>query len=308
VTPDADGDGFDAISCGGDDCRDDAPGINPGAAEICGDGIDQDCTGADLLCTCTTDVDVDGWIACACYDTPAPGTCDCNDDDARINPDMPEIANDGIDQDCDGTDLTIIGLRPPDPAPDAPVMAVDPTEPIYLFAVHGQADLVANTGGCPAGCATKSVNTCEISRDFAGGTVGDLICDGDGVGGSGGGLWWDSLTSTAGNVSASFAAHGLLYRFSNADYLVLLGGANDETIPGQPNGLSSIKEPLLYDQANAVGPGSDPYSPDSSLAKDVASNRSFGTINRVYSNLYIVGGVLTGSEDTPESTMRWAPQ
>ena len=42
---DGDGDGWSA--CAGD-CNDASPGLNPGATEIAGDGIDQDCDGADL--------------------------------------------------------------------------------------------------------------------------------------------------------------------------------------------------------------------------------------------------------------------
>jgi len=48
--PDADGDGHDDAACGGDDCDDGDPTIFPGAPEVCGDGIDQDCDGADLSC------------------------------------------------------------------------------------------------------------------------------------------------------------------------------------------------------------------------------------------------------------------
>ncbi|MBI5556326.1 MAG: hypothetical protein HY885_01660 [Deltaproteobacteria bacterium] len=44
---DADGDGF-LVSTG--DCDDTSAAVYPGANEICGDGIDQDCSGADLSC------------------------------------------------------------------------------------------------------------------------------------------------------------------------------------------------------------------------------------------------------------------
>lgn len=50
VCQDADGDGFTDSACGGQDCNDADPSIFPGAPEVCGDGIDQDCSGADLAC------------------------------------------------------------------------------------------------------------------------------------------------------------------------------------------------------------------------------------------------------------------
>ncbi len=50
---DADGDGWFAD---GGDCDDTDPLINPAAQEVAYDGVDQDCTGSDLL-----DVDGDGW-------------------------------------------------------------------------------------------------------------------------------------------------------------------------------------------------------------------------------------------------------
>ena len=47
---DADEDG-DGITIGGGDCNDDDPSVFPGADELCGDGVDQDCDSSDLACT-----------------------------------------------------------------------------------------------------------------------------------------------------------------------------------------------------------------------------------------------------------------
>jgi hypothetical protein len=53
---DADGDGYgstDSIFCAshGVDCDDGSSGVNPGATEVANDGIDQDCSGGDLVQT-----------------------------------------------------------------------------------------------------------------------------------------------------------------------------------------------------------------------------------------------------------------
>jgi hypothetical protein len=53
LTVDGDGDGHSTPgSCGGtkNDCNDTVAAIHPGAAEVCGDGIDQDCNGQDVDC------------------------------------------------------------------------------------------------------------------------------------------------------------------------------------------------------------------------------------------------------------------
>jgi hypothetical protein len=96
---DADGDGFDAD----EDCDDDDPLVNPGASEVAGDGVDNDCDEStpDLVDTGETtppqDVDGDGYIA------QADGGDDCDDSDASVNPGQTEIPYDGVDNDCDET-------------------------------------------------------------------------------------------------------------------------------------------------------------------------------------------------------------
>ena len=97
---DADGDGYYGGACS-DDCDDTDASINRGATEICGDGIDQDCSGADEVC------------AEACFDEDGDGygegkTCagpDCDDSDPARHPGASEVCGNGTDEDCDGQDL-----------------------------------------------------------------------------------------------------------------------------------------------------------------------------------------------------------
>ena len=103
---DGDGDGYtDDV-----DCDDGDASINPGATEVCGDGIDQDCSGADETCP-PVDADGDGYT----------DDVDCDDADAGINPGAEDICEDGIDQDCSGADETC-------PAVDADGDGYDETE------------------------------------------------------------------------------------------------------------------------------------------------------------------------------------
>lgn len=106
-----------------DDCRDDNAAVNPDAVEvpdnrIQGQYLDDDCDGVAFR-TFQADLDNDSWTdptntIAADAAAPAPfgyaeffSETDCNDADDTIHPWAQEIADDGIDQNCDGQDATI---------------------------------------------------------------------------------------------------------------------------------------------------------------------------------------------------------
>ncbi|MFK7930478.1 MAG: MopE-related protein, partial [Myxococcota bacterium] len=108
-----------AASVLANDCQDDNPAINPGAAEIVADGIDQDCDSVD---SCYTDLDNDGFstgeprpsMDLDCTDpgesaNPAEeGQADCDDDDPLTYPGATELIADGKDQDCNGGEICYV--------------------------------------------------------------------------------------------------------------------------------------------------------------------------------------------------------
>ncbi len=105
---DTDLDGFTRIgSCAGsaDDCNDKNTDVYPGAVETC-DGLDNDCNGQVDDGFTPTDTDGDGYYGLTSCGAVAD---DCNDNDATIHPDALDIPYDGIDQDCNGADLTFDG-------------------------------------------------------------------------------------------------------------------------------------------------------------------------------------------------------
>jgi hypothetical protein len=98
---DADSDGYgEGPLCRGPDCDDTDSRVHPGAGEICGDGIDNDCYDGDRDCppSCI-DGDHDGYgdgVGCL--------GADCNDAEPAVNPGADEICEDGVDNDCYGGD------------------------------------------------------------------------------------------------------------------------------------------------------------------------------------------------------------
>ncbi|MFA6010877.1 MAG: DUF1566 domain-containing protein, partial [Desulfobacteraceae bacterium] len=96
------------------DCNDDPNAlpikgdlINPGAADLPDDDIDQDCTGSDAF-TWYKDSDNDGFGDQSIYlvKETQPATYvrnfdDCDDSNKSINPSMTELVDDGLDNNCD---------------------------------------------------------------------------------------------------------------------------------------------------------------------------------------------------------------
>ncbi len=102
MEPDADGDGHDAVACGGGDCDDADPNVNPGVMEQCDmGGRDEDCEPSTL----GPDADMDGYVSAMCCNRQLDGSLlcgtDCDDGNGEINPDAIEVCN-GLDDNCDG--------------------------------------------------------------------------------------------------------------------------------------------------------------------------------------------------------------
>ena len=125
---DVDGDGYTAIACGGPDCDDDDPDINPGATEgglgrrdeTCTDMVDNDCDGraddSDDGCgPCVDDAECEDGNPCtadrcsrgSCLSSPLDGN-DCDDGDPCTTGDTCDVVIcQGQAYDCDdGLDCT----------------------------------------------------------------------------------------------------------------------------------------------------------------------------------------------------------
>lgn len=103
---DMDGYSIEGGACGAIDCNDNDASINPGAAEICSDAIDNNCNGMtdtadvnaiDCPLDCT-DNDGDGYS----IEGGSCGAIDCDDNNAEINPGALEICDDATDNNCNG--------------------------------------------------------------------------------------------------------------------------------------------------------------------------------------------------------------
>jgi hypothetical protein len=185
--------------------------VFPGAPETFDDGIDQDCNGFDTV-TCFVDLDGDGAggggttlnVLGNCTDPGfAPLNDDCDDSDPALYPGAPEIADDGIDQDCDGFDLVgcfldfdLDGYGSTTPAQNAAGNCTDPgfsttsddcddTDPLLNPGVDADGDGSDVCEDCDDADSTVFAGGVNCGWNFGGGSCNDVLVagnsEGDGI-------------------------------------------------------------------------------------------------------------------------------
>ena len=172
------------------DCDDSDASVSPSATEVCDAAdVDEDCDGVsddadasvDPSTRTTTwlDGDGDGYGAGASADACDPpsdhvsNADDCDDGDAAIAPGATETPGDGVDSDCDGTDLCFV-----DADDDGYVSADGATAVGAATACTGSGEGTASdpTGDCDDAVATTHPGATEGIGDEV-----DSDCDGQEV-------------------------------------------------------------------------------------------------------------------------------
>ena len=139
---DQDGDGYGTNCLLGTDCNDASSLVNPGAQEVCDDGVDNNCDGN--IDAAEPDYDGDGFGSCH------PLTPDCDDTDPLVGPLSLEIPGDGLDNDCNGviddavpTDCDCQAPNPGETASETMAKSIGMCNPILINNVSTSGNPIA---------------------------------------------------------------------------------------------------------------------------------------------------------------------
>ena len=193
---DADGDRYGVgAGCFGPDCNDDpamnGAAVNPGATEICGDGIDQDCVNGDQPCpeNCI-DMDGDGYGAegstdCVDDDGMVLAEVDCNDDPAMNG----AAINVTADEICDGLDNNCNDMIDECPLPGQACTGTDPATDTCQGGASAQCEnaddcagqfLTCDTSQDPKVCRVAEGGPCQDVADCVDGLeCNNNVCEGN---------------------------------------------------------------------------------------------------------------------------------
>jgi hypothetical protein len=150
---DCDGDGIASADAPATDCDDERDDVNPDQRDAIGDELDANCDGFEH---CYVDADGDGYRTTAviesidadCQDdgeaTVDEPLVDCDDTTAGVYPGAEEVLDDGVDQDCDGTDAKADAVASEDTAkPDS-----EDDDPVPVEVTVELDAPAAEKGGC----------------------------------------------------------------------------------------------------------------------------------------------------------------
>ncbi|MEW5847489.1 MAG: putative metal-binding motif-containing protein [Myxococcota bacterium] len=338
LNPDVDGDGYRSADCGGTDCNDGNGAINPGATEVCDDGLDNDCDGltdgADPDCAGRDAgpgpgdggvapgdggvvVGPDGGVVApdagpGCNDPAfadadndgfrktACGGTDCDDTSASINPGVFESPTPGDGMCGNGVDEDCSG------ADEFCFAAVFPTGPwaetdgeaIYLLAVAGSGGVDGN--GAEQAIPAGSAQSPDLNNPYA--ELAFVRTDGSVE------EWLPVAIPSNGFNANGYGVEGLLY----FNFLYVMGG-NIQT-GGQRMDRSNACLPTSPDPPCGGVPNATNWeSTDLLLTQDsvsgngLSTNRLYFSTERLFSTLFILGG-LDGPTGNPLSSYDSAPE
>ena len=278
---DKDLDGFVAGTGPGQDCDDFNPTIYPGAPEVCGDGIDQNCDVDDLACALVTDKDSDGF----------PPPIDCNDNLDTVNPHAIEKCN-LIDDDCDGlTDEDNPGAQPGACGGDVGA-CVPGVEACVRFAFQAVLQCIPKVGPQPELCNGIDDN-CNGQIDEAFPLLGEP-CDGA-----------DLDQCANGTFTCGSDGLGVTCENEGIEDLYELCDAIDNDCDGDTDeGMTYFGVPVggSCDGVGACGGGQVVCSPKLQLA--VCSTDAFGT--EPQASLELCNGVDDDCDGQVDEGLTWA--